>query len=317
MPRLIDPGGGEPIALDDLTDALDSIPFDPHDEESFAALGPLLARLGRNRGFLADLAIDELKLRCTRQSAANGYGPQVFLLSPPNGRYVIRANFWPASEDAVVQASGPAPFFYGLPHDHNFPFLTYGYAGPGYWSDYYEYDGWSVEGSPGSDAELRFVERARLDPGKLMLYRMRRDVHVQLPPDRFSVSLNILGQHPSHPWIDQYRFDIARGTIAEGLTTAPAEALVTLAAHLGGGNGVDLVEHLVRRHPHPRMRRTALQAMKSVRGGDDAMLRLIELAADDSTESVRVLARLEVDTLRAGPSEPDHSPADSRPARPR
>jgi len=264
MPRLIDPGKGAAITLEELTDTLDSTPFDPHDEDCFAALGPLLAQLGRNRSFLADLAIEELKLRCTRQSAANGYGPQVFLLRPPNGRYVIRANFWPAADDAVVRASGTAPFFYGLPHDHNFPFLTCGYLGPGYWSDYFEYDGRSAPGAPGSDAGLRFVERSRLDPGKLMLYRMQRDVHVQLPPDSFSVSLNILGQHPSHPWIDQYRFDIARNTIAEGLTTAPSEGLVMLAAHLGGGNGLDLVDHLLRRHPHPRMRRTAASALESI-----------------------------------------------------
>lgn len=317
MPRLIEPGEGEPIGLDELTDALDSTPFDPHDEDSFAGLGPLLAQLGRNRDFLADLAIDELKLRCTRQSAANGYGPQVFLLRPPNGRYVIRANFWPAAQDPVVQASGTAPFFYGLLHDHNFPFLTYGYLGPGYWSDYYEYDGWSVEGSPGSDAGLRFIERSRLDPGKLMLYRMRHDVHVQLPPDSFSVSLNILGQHPTHPWIDQYRFDIASGTIAEGLTMAPAEALVTLAAHLGGGNGLDLIDHLVRRHPHPRMRRTAVRAMEAVQGDRDARLRLLELAADDGEECVRIPARRELRTLRAAISKPDHSPADSGAAQPR
>ncbi|WP_423606187.1 hypothetical protein [Sphingomonas sp. MS122] len=164
---------------------------------------------------------------------------------------------------------------------------------------------------PGSNAGLRFVERARLDPGKLMLYRMRRDVHVQLPPDSFSVSLNILGQHPSHPWIDQYRFDITRGTIAEGLTTAPAEALVTLAAHLGGDNGLELVEHLVRRHPHPRMRQTAVQAMASARGESHAMLRLLEFAVDDDVESVRVPARRKLEILSAGPSELDHSPADS------
>ncbi len=264
MPRLIDPGDGSPISLEELTDILDSTPFDAHDEDEFAALGPLLARLGRNQTFLADLAIDELKARCTNQSAANGYGPQVFMLRAPNGRTVIRANFWPAMTDAVVQASGTAPFFYDLPHDHNFPFLTYGYLGPGYWSDYYEYDG-ALDGLAGSDAGLRFIERSRLDPGKLMLYRMQRDVHVQLPPDSFSVSLNILGQHPSHPWIDQYRFDIARGTIAEGLTTAPSEGLVTLAAHLGGGNGVDVVDHLSRRHPHPRMRATALAALCSAK----------------------------------------------------
>lgn len=310
MPRLIAPGDGAPITLDALTHALDTAPFDPHDEDSFAALGPLLAQLGRNRDFLADLAIEELKLRCARQSAVNGYGPQVFLLRPPNGRYVIRANFWPAAGDAVVRASGTAPFFYGLPHDHNFPFLTYGYLGPGYWSDYFEYDGRAVSGAPGSDAGLRFVERSQLDPGKLMLYRMQRDVHAQLPPDSFSVSLNILGQHPSHPWIDQYRFDIARGTIAEGLTTAPSEGLVTLAAHLGGGNGLDLAGHLIRRHPHPRIRHTAAAAFASANGNTGDRRRLLELAADDGHAAVRTFARR---TLESGcdPSDTDQFPADS------
>lgn len=311
MPRLIDPGAGAAITLDELTDALDSASFDPHDEESFAALGPLLACLGRNRRFLADLAIEELKQRCARQSATNGYGPQVFLLRPPNGRYVIRANFWPAADDAVVQASGTAPFFYGLPHDHNFPFLTYGYLGPGYWSDYFEYDGTTVSGETGSEAGLRFIERSRLDLGKLMLYRMRRDVHVQFPPDSFSVSLNILGQHPSHPWIDQYRFDIARNRIAEGLTTAPSEGLVALAAHLGGGNGLDLADHLARRHPHPRMRRTAAAALASARVTAKVRGTLLEQAAGDRDATVRRQARGKLDILSSDPSDTDRFPADS------
>ncbi len=310
MPRLIDPGEDGAITLAELIYALDSTAFDPHDEESFASLGPLLARLGRNRSFLADLAIEELKLRCARQSAANGYGPQVFLLCPPNGRYVIRANFWPAADDAVVRASGTAPFFYDLPHDHNFPFLTYGYLGPGYWSDYYEYDGRAVAGTPGTPAGLRFVERARLDPGKLMLYRMQRDVHVQLPPDSFSVSLNILGQHPSHPWIDQYRFDIARNLISEGLTTAPSEALATLAAHLGGGNGIELIDHLVRHHPHPRMRRTAVSALASAHGRTSEIHPLLETAAADPAGAVRDTARSQLETPPIR-SEPDNSSADS------
>ena len=41
MPRLIAAGDGAAITLDALTDALDSTAFDPHDEDSFAALGPL------------------------------------------------------------------------------------------------------------------------------------------------------------------------------------------------------------------------------------------------------------------------------------
>ena len=127
MPLTLDPGAGDSIGLDDLADVLDASDFDPRDEASLAALGPLLGRLGRNRTFLADLVIAELEDRCSGQSAGNAYGAQVFMLRPPNGRYVLRANFWPARDDAVVRASGTAPFFYDLPHDHNFSFLTVGY----------------------------------------------------------------------------------------------------------------------------------------------------------------------------------------------
>jgi hypothetical protein len=263
MPRLIDPGTGGPITLDDLVEALDASDFDARDEDSFASVGPLLARLRRNATFLADLAIEELKGRCAAQAAGNAYGAQVFLLRPPNGRYVLRANFWPARDDAVVRVSGTAPFFYDLPHDHNFPFLTVGYLGPGYWSDYYDYDVDALTGVPGEAAGLRFVERSRLEPGKLMLYRARRDVHLQLPPDAFSVSLNILGYDLAQPWREQFRFDIGAGTIAEGLTTTPSEALVAIAAQFGGGNGIDLAQHFVHHHPVSRMRWTAAAAIGS------------------------------------------------------
>lgn len=277
MPRLIDPGEGSAIGLDELVEALEANPVDVRDEDAFAGWGPLLARLGRNPDFLADLAIAELKTRCEGQRSANGYGAQVFLLRPPNGRYVLRANFWPAREDPVTRASGPAAFFYDLPHDHSFPFLTTGYLGPGYWSDYYEYDVAPLAGLPGEQAGLRFVERSRLEQGKLMLYRMRRDVHVQLPPDSMSVSLNILGSDPGQPWLDQYRFDIERGTIAEGLTVTAAEALVAIAVHVG--NGLDLAERFARTHPCPRMRVTALDALASAL--PDTAPALFEYAARD------------------------------------
>jgi len=295
MPRLIEPGAGGAIELDDLVEALDSTPFDARDEEEFAALGPLLARLGRNVDFLAELAIDELKGQCEAQHRGNGYGAQVFLLRPPNGRYVLRANFWPARTDPVVRASGAAAFFYDLPHDHNFPFLTYGYLGPGYWSDYFEYDVARLAGIAGEDARLRFVERSRLEPGKLMLYRMRRDIHVQLPPDAFSVSLNILGADPTQPWLDQYRFDIGRGVIAEGLTCTSAEALLAVAVHLG--NGEDLAAEFARHHPCDRMRVTALDALASARS--ERADALLEAAASSPGRYVAEHARLRLTTRDA------------------
>ena len=298
MPRLIDPGHGEAISLDELVDALDSTPFDVRDEDDFASLGPLLARLGRNQSFLADLAIDELKTRCQAQSAGNGYGPQVFLLRPPNGRYLLRANFWPARGDPVTRASGTATFFYDMPHDHNFPFLTYGYFGPGYWSDYYEYDGAARAGLPGEPAGLRFVEQARLEPGRLMLYRTRRDIHVQLPPDSLSVSLNILGADPAQPWLEQFRFDVERGTIAGGLTCTGSEALLAVAVHFGG-NGLDLAEQLAARHPCERMRATAVGALASAAPDADAARAILSRAADSTSGYVAGHARLRLDRLEA------------------
>ncbi|MGK6318632.1 transposase [Sphingomonas sp. DT-204] len=301
MPRLIDPGHGEAIGLDELVEALETHPFDPSDEDGFADVGPLLARLGRNPDFLADLAIAELEARCAGQAASNGYGAQSFLLKPPAGRYLIRANFWPALGDVAVRASGAAAFLYDMPHDHNFPFLTYGYQGPGYWSDYYERDAAAVTGVPGEPAGLRFVERSRLEQGKLMLYRARRDVHRQLPPDAFSVSLNILGYAPGQPWIDQYRFDLDHGTIVHGLNVTPAEGLLTIAAHLGGDAGLGLARDYARRHPCERMRVTALDALLSVDG--TAALPALERAAGDRGRYVAAHARLRLDRIGSDPEE--------------
>jgi hypothetical protein len=293
MPRIVDRGEGSAIGLDELVDLLDAADFDIRDEDSFAALGPIFAQLGRNRDFLADLTIDELKRRCADQAAVSAYGAQVFLLRPPNGRYALRANFWPARRDAVLQAGGSAPFFYDFPHDHNFPFLTYGYFGPGYWSNYYEHDG-GAAGLTGEYAGLRFTGRKRLEPDQLWLYRAHRDVHVQLPPDSFSVSLNVLGFDPGQPWRTQYRFDVEHGTIAEGLTCTPSEALVALAVHLGGANGLDLADQMARRHPAGRMRATAMAALVPILPASDRTL-LLERATGDGDRFVSAQARAMLD----------------------
>src|SRR5690606_6721925 len=131
------------------------------DEDSFAAMGPLLKGLAANRDFLAEIAVAELKDRCGRQSRENDYGSQVIMLHRASEKYFIRANFWPSPRDSLFKSSGASPFFYGVPHDHNFSFLTVGYLGPGYWSEYYEYDYDKVVGVPGEQVDLRFVEKSK------------------------------------------------------------------------------------------------------------------------------------------------------------
>jgi hypothetical protein len=108
---VIAPGDGAAITLDELIEALHHERWDARDADSFAAMGPWLARLGRNRTFLADLAIAELEQRFAGQRD-NHYGAQVLMLGAPSARFAIRAAFWPARNDAVVKAGGTAPFFY-------------------------------------------------------------------------------------------------------------------------------------------------------------------------------------------------------------
>ena len=135
MPRIIDTQESQACELGDIIEALETGDFDAEDFDNFASWGPWLKRLHNNRTFLADLMIEELKARCEGQLRDNQYSAQVMMLHARSRRFAIRANFWPAMKDSIVRQSGTDPFFYHVPHDHNFSFLTVGYFGPGYWSD--------------------------------------------------------------------------------------------------------------------------------------------------------------------------------------
>ena len=224
------------------------------------------SRLGANRDFLAELLLAELKQRHRDEDAATAYGPQVVMLSPLGGEFFLRANIWPSPDEHMFRASGAGTFVYGLPHDHNFDFLTLGYFGPGYTSDYWEYDHEAVAGAIGEPAGLRFVERSRLEPGKLMHYRAHRDVHAQLPPEALSVSLNVMHAGGAQGWLDQYRFDVERNTIAGVLSAGASEVFLRIAVGLGGAEARDLAETFARTLPSDRMRLTALEAQAGVLG---------------------------------------------------
>jgi len=283
VPRIIPCADEAPLELADVIAALNDPRFDPADEDSFAAAAPLLKGLAGNRRFLADIATAELKERCARQGIENRYSSQVIMLHRASEKYFIRANFWQSPRDSLFKASGTSPFFYHVPHDHNFSFLTVGYLGPGYWSEYYEYDYEDVVGIPGEKVDLRFVEKAKLDPGKVMLYRKHRDVHNQLPADEFSVSINVMEASPDLPFFSQYRFDVKTCEIAGILTRTSSEALLAIAANHGGGNGRDLVESFAERHPCDRIRFAALRELAAAEGDIDKGLQILargEASAD-------------------------------------
>jgi len=263
MPRVITPPAGPALDLAEVAAHLDESGVDLSDDASIARCADLLAGLGRNRDFLADRVIAALAASYADQLEINRYSAQVFLLHRSPRGFYLRANLWPAAGDAVYTASGPAAFSYGVPHDHNFSFLTMGYFGPGYVSDYYEFDPEAIDGSLGEPLNLQFVERSALSEGKMMLYRAHRDIHSQLPPESLSVSLNVMDEGEHVPWRDQYIVDLEKGTIARRPTLTSGEMLLRCAVHLTE-NGRDVAEQFARTHPAPRVRANAFAALAAV-----------------------------------------------------
>jgi len=314
MPRVIDCQTEERLELAELVDMLETGDFDSRDEDNFASWGIQLKKLANDRSFLGDIMIAELKQRCEGNLRESDYNAQVVMLHGRSQKFVMRANFWPAMKDSVVRHSGTDPFFYHIPHDHNFSFLTVGYLGPGYWSDYYEYDYGGVVGYPGEDVALRFIETARLEQGKVMLYRAHKDVHLQLPADAMSVSLNIMETSHALPFRDQYRFDVKKGRIDGILTRMALEPLIALAAYYGGGEGTDLIAGFADSHPSDRIRWCALRARASAAPTIDGRIAIFEQGARGDSLLVSQMARREVARLESRRSWIDEAPrAEARP----
>ena len=264
MPRPIDIEDDSSCEIGDCVEALTATGFDVRDEASLTHAAAWLRRLGNNRQFLGDLLIETLAGDRAEIGEASSYSPQAIVLSPPEAGCFLRANVWPAPQDYCFRASGAHNFVYGTPHDHNFDFLTVGYFGPGYRSDYFEYDYEAVAGWTGEPAHLRFVERSALSEGRLMHYRAHRDVHSQIPPESMSVSLNILASDFAQGWFDQYGFDPENGRVSGVLNCSSTEAFLRLAVGLGGAEAFDLAECFGRSHPSERLRLASFEARASI-----------------------------------------------------
>ncbi|TRD10554.1 transposase [Erythrobacter insulae] len=259
MPQLIESTSAQTCSLSECEEALAHCNFDPLDPESTAVAAHWLKRLTNNRTFLADMLIDRITGR-TQGDIESGYGPQAIVLSHRRGNMFLRANIWPAEQDLCFRNSGAGSFVYGVPHDHNFSFLTSGYCGPGYRSDYFEYDYEAVAGFTGEPASLNFIERSALHEGKIMLYRAHRDVHSQLPPESLSVSLNVMHVDPAQCWFDQYGFDLEQREVTRVLSPNATETFLRIAIGVGSDEALDYSEWVGRNHPSDRLRLASFEA---------------------------------------------------------
>lgn len=273
MPLVIDNPHEESCTLAECVAALEDIAFLADDPASTREAADWMRRLANNRDFLGELLVDQLAGR-TGALIDSAYGVQALMLSRPRlsrpGAAFLRAAIWPAPHDHAFHASGPQSFVYGIAHDHNFDFLTVGYCGPGYVSDYYEEDYQALAGYTGEGAGLRFVERSALTPGKLMLYRRHVDVHCQHPSESLSVSLNLIAVDPAQAWFDQYGFDLERGTLARLLNPNVQEVLLKVAVASGTDAALDYAAWVGAHHPSDRLRLASFAARAEIAADAEA-----------------------------------------------
>ena len=272
MPAIIDIPTEIGCSLAQAADALATSNFDPRDEDSTRNAAYWLKRLNNNQSFLGDLLLERLKAQ-GKATIESGYGPQAIILSPMRGRMFLRANIWPSESDLCFKNSGSQTFVYGVPHDHNFSFLTSGYLGPGYRSDYYTYEYDDVAGFPGERANLHFEGRSQLSQGKLMLYRAHLDVHSQLPPESLSVSLNVMHVDAAQCWYDQYGFDTEADEVSRVLSPNATEVFLRTAVASGSEEALDYAQWVGATHPSERLRLASFEAragrLSDVRERDD------------------------------------------------
>ncbi|WP_434930786.1 hypothetical protein ACRWQM_17780 [Shewanella sp. HL-SH5] len=292
----------ESISLDECYEQLIESKFDSSDDESFQTVAPILKKLNNNKKFLPEILMTELEKHCDIQKKTNKYTPQVIMLKPAQKgiNFFMRANIWLAKKDPLLQTSGEKSFFYNVPHDHNFSFLTSGYTGPGYGSDYYEYDYYDVVGYPGEKVDLRFIERKNLTEGEVMLYRAYKDVHNQLPAEELSVSLNIMPSTMFAHLRPQYVFDENCSKIVSSTVTSNSsmEPILHLIAEMGSDDSREFIERFANTSCIEEDRFKAIKALVSAEKEVNKKSKIIEeLGIKSNSKLVSQLSRNYLSTL--------------------
>lgn len=216
----------------------------------------------------------------------------------------LSANVWlPASLGEPLPPNGIAA---GRVHNHSTSLMTVGYAGPGCDLDLYAYDPKTSQGEIGERVDLRFVERTRLAPRSVVIYRETVDAHARFAPSNLSVSLTFSIIDERSQRSDQLLFDPHAATIA-GIGPHAAvhrrASVVRLAGEFGNAGTIDLLDGLLRRSHCRRVREAALDAAMRLRDTSiGERTRIIERALRDSSELVRrraEIAAAQLDSLKS------------------
>jgi hypothetical protein len=283
----------ESDAVLDLDEYIDWVGehVDVRDEDSIAASADKLRQLGNNQELIVARINRELEDWSSFQ-ADNTYTSQTVLLGGGTGFYV-RANLWmPPAALPEDQEWLDRLFVYRVPHDHNFSFLTVGYFGSGYETTIWEYERTGLVGEAGENVALNFLERTRLQKGKVMMYRACRDVHSQEHPDECSISLNLIACPPEVLEVNQFMFDTDNSQIAASVEKPVAGHifLCTLARHVGNGATASILDKLAHTHFSAKARLAALRSLAELEP-EAARPDVWRSGLEDASELVRRAAR--------------------------
>ncbi|MFC9498444.1 hypothetical protein [Streptomyces sp. NPDC056982] len=280
------PAGEDSMSLEQYVRAVDDSGYDLTRHEDLIASAPLLRKLANNKSFVIERMFDELRSQL-RFQANNIYAPEVLLLHSTKD-YFIRANIWKpisAAEETIPE------YQYDVCHDHNFDILTVGYLGLGYSCRSYTYDRTAYEGRLGEVVALADDGLFSLANGQVALYRAKEDVHIQLPPDEISVSLNLIPRAPVQNEM-QFQFHEDSGAICRYLNFSGLEAAIRVADVMRSRECADALVRIGNGHPSARVRALALTAQIHI-DADRADQILADVAAHQS-ETVKYLVGLEL-----------------------
>lgn len=254
-------GGATPIEVEELIDAARKV-YKNDAVEAMQTVAGKLQRLAANREYIRDALLAELR-RIAGERSLESFAPQSFTIhrDPP---FSVRLNLWlPPVGSARKIAQEARIFSYDRAHDHNFSLLTVGAAGPGYKTRIFEYDAGTIGGYHGESVELTFLEDTSLPMGKAMIYRPSHDIHVQIPPDQPSMSLNLLIAEKEIVEVPQYFFDLETSTISimTDNEIGRRSSFLEAVGHFADETCASLLFDVARQSRNPTIRAAAMNAI--------------------------------------------------------
>jgi len=232
----------------------------PDEPDTLYEVVPALRALARNRSFLAECLLENLVKPDQVMGETATDTSLVFCRTP---RLEIRANLWfPPQQLPPTWQKEAERFPYLIPHTHRFDFVTIGYLGPGYRTAIFDWEGASEDAEPGQEVKLQFLEETGLPEGKIMRYTAFKDVHYQLHPEDFSVSLNVM-IFPQSVYCRQPLFDIEKKLVRISLFDSATSQIMAcrVAAATMEPSLFERLEHISHEHENPRVRKAAREAL--------------------------------------------------------